>query len=61
MNEVRPDPVIESIRNVRDEARRLENACLQVAETGTLLHVAFDQGLVDDLGAQLTQRLRLIQ
>lgn len=55
------DPVIESIREVRDEARRLELACLQIAEQGTILHFALDQGLVDDLGAQLTHRLRLIK
>ena len=55
------DPVIQSIREVRTEARKLEMACLVVAEQGTILHAAFDQSLVDELDQALTHRLRLIK
>lgn len=56
-----PDPVVESIRAVRDEAQKLEVACIRIAKTSTLLHIAFDSGLADEFDVSLTHRLRVVQ
>jgi hypothetical protein len=40
---------IEAVRMVRVEADNLRMACIAAAETSALLHVAYDQGIVEKL------------
>lgn len=51
---------MEAVRQVRVEADNLRTACVAVAKTGALLHIAYDRDIVQVLPIAETAMLRHI-
>lgn len=43
------DELLQSARTVKEEAKKLQLACLEAVGTGSLLHVAFDRKILTSL------------